>query len=343
MMRSGRHIGRNRQWSILALVSLGLVVLLGACGSLDQGPGDVDGQLSGERELQAEPDLTTPGTHASGRKGFYPLDIGNHWTYLGETVVVIDGDTSSVIHTREERSIIGTEERFGRLYILEEREAVDEDGNILTTFWVRYRQDRAGLYEADIPITEPPLAGTGEPSDDRPHAAAPRDRMANIWPDAVARIAPEKEDAYREGWENLCRRLRIINIALGRETAATPVLGGPPGGVLPEEITRLQYPLHPSQAWIIRDDEILVSAVVEEHDVLDLAPGKMGGFKIRLLNDDLGPEDLVHVWYGRTGMLGLSVYIEQELVDPGGNPIGTLVFDERRFLESLDLVRNGRW
>jgi hypothetical protein len=167
--------------------------------------------------------------------------------------------------------------------------------------------------------------------------------MTALWREASVAIQTGQEEVYRQGWEELCRRLRVIDIALGREAAVGMQLQGPPGGVLPEEITRLRYPLHPSQEWIIRDDEILVAAMVEEHDVLDLAPGKMGGFKIRLLIEDLGSEDLVHVWYGRAGTLGLSIHIEQEMVDPGGNPIGTLVLDERRFLESLDLARGGRW
>jgi hypothetical protein len=111
---------------------------------------------------------------------------------------------------------------------------------------------------------------------------------------------------------------------------------------MPEELTRLSYPLRPGQEWTVRDEPFFGSEV-EAHDVLDLPPGKMSCFRIKMTNFAMGPDDEVFVWYGRDGFLGMSIHVEGEVIDIGGNPIGVLVFDQNMFLESLDLVRPGRF
>jgi hypothetical protein len=167
--------------------------------------------------------------------------------------------------------------------------------------------------------------------------------MAGVWSEISPGIRVEHRDAYRKGWEDLCHKLQVIGIPMGRGGASAPVLQSPPGSVLPGEITRLKYPLHPSREWTIRDDPFYAFGAVESQDVLDLPPGKMNGYKIRLTNEFLDLNDLVYYWYGRAGFLGFLIHVEVEIVDPAGNPIGTVAIDERLFLESLDLVGEGRW
>ena len=70
-----------------------------------------------------------------------------------------------------ECEIIGVEERFGREYIVEECRIYDSELTDTLVTWVRFRQDRTGLYEAMIPIIEPPMyrsAARGRP----PHRRA---------------------------------------------------------------------------------------------------------------------------------------------------------------------------
>ena len=89
---------------------------------------------------------------------------------------------------------------------------------------------------------------------------------------------------------------------------------------------------------MVRDYDPIFSGVVLNHDVLDLTPGRMNGWKVAFLSPYLGPEDTVEYWYGRDGFLGLAIHIEEEVVDINGNPMGTIVIEEHQFLEDLDLA-----
>jgi hypothetical protein len=328
------------------LIGLGclLVFLMAGCGTLDQGP---EAETIAESGLAAGSgngqELFGPDDRASGQNGFFPLDIGNRWTYAGEITIAIDGGLPSVIETREERSLIGTEERFGREYVLEERFDIDEDGDTLSPFWFRYRQDRAGLYGADIAANEPPLDGFAKASYVAGAVGSRSERMAGLWNRISRTVRAEDRDAYYRGWEALCLKLRAIESATGMRARPTTVSQGPPGGVLPEEIALLKYPLHPSQEWTARDDPFYVFCAVLCHELLDLTPGRMNGWKIEIDNTLFGPDDWAHVWYGREGFLGQAAHLEAQVLETNGNPMGTMVYDEHYFLESLDLVGKGRW
>ena len=63
-----------------------------------------------------------PSNHQSRRRGFFPLDIGNCWTYSGSYVTHIEGDPfSSVWLFGEQRELTDTEILFGRTYVVEEQ------------------------------------------------------------------------------------------------------------------------------------------------------------------------------------------------------------------------------
>ena len=329
--------------TVLVGLACSAALLAAGCGTLDQGPGESLGEGIGETELRSGQDPLGPGGRASDEKGFFPLDMGNMWTYTGELVLVIDDGPPFVTETREVRSIVGTEERFGREYVIEKQFNIDEDGDTLSPSWYRYRQDRAGLYLADIAANEPPLgrfargAYPGRVRDSR------LERMARIWSRISVRVSAEDRRAYNRAWENLCLKLRAIESVTGTDSRFAALSKGPPGGVLPEEITMLKYPLHPSQEWAIRDDPFYVGAAVETHVVLDLPPGRIGGYRIRIDNSLFGPNDRALGWYGRDGFLGSEIHVESEILDPNGNPLGTMVLDDELFLGTLDLVGKGRW
>lgn len=328
--------------AVLISVACCVVLLMTGCGSLDKGPGGLEGEAIGEGVLAAGQDVLAPNGCTSGHKGFFPLDIGNRWTYVGEFTLATDVGPPYVAQTWEERSIIGAEERFGREYVLEERFNIAEDGDTLSPFWFRYRQDRAGLYLADIAANEPPLDRCGDAPYVCPAADSRSEQLAGVLQRISRTIQPGYRDAYNRGWEELCLKLRVIESATGIPARFATVLQGPPGGVKPEEITLLRYPLHPFQEWIIRDDPFHVFGAVVGHEVLDLPPGRMNGYKTSIDNDLFGPDDWAYVWYGRDGYLGILAHLEVEILDPYGNPMGHMVWDEHSFLESLDLVRKGR-
>jgi hypothetical protein len=298
----------------------GMACLIGlmtaGCGTLDQGPGEPTGD-------------------------FFPLTIGNRWTYAGEFTVATEDGLPFVTETRQVRSIVGTEECFGRQYVLEKEFNIDEDGDTLLPYRYRYRQDGGGLYLADIEASEPPLdrlarsAYVGRGRDDG------SEWMAAVWDRIALTIRAEDKDAYNGAWEGLCLKLRSIETATGWNPGFAALSTGPPGGVLPEEITLLKYPLHPSQQWVIRDDPFYVGAAVRSREVLDLPPGRIGGYKIRVDNSLFGPNDWAYVWYGRRGFLGSEIHVESDILDQSGNPMGTMVADDRLYLETLTLI--GTW
>ena len=90
--------------------------------------------------------------------GFYPLAVGNKWSYTwtGTLRKVSDGDTTEVSSGQllAERELVRTEELNGLQYIVELNRIIDARGPDTTAVWERYlRQDEAGLYSIIPPDT----------------------------------------------------------------------------------------------------------------------------------------------------------------------------------------------
>jgi hypothetical protein len=278
-------------------------------------------------------------TRASeSRRGFLPLEIGNVWTYDRTFDYVVIDDDGNVIETGSlaqdvMHEIIGSEERFGREYVLNQQTFVRDVGEDLY-WWDRYRQDRAGFYRADIGLGEPPASPTAEE-----RATAMRTFL--LMPKALPRmraagLEPSTLRAYEAAWARLLEKRQIA----GEMLHGAP-LAGPPGGQFPEETTRLSYPLHPGQRWVLRTSPFLVESEVEAMEVLDLPAGRFAAWRVRLENAVLGPSDSVLFWYGRSGLLGESIHVESVATDLFGNPIGTIISDETMYLRSLQLIQPG--
>lgn len=361
-------------WMVILMAGVTALVLLSGCGP--GGDGVVEPEIQHTAVISQSPSLTGNAAHGDrvGWNGFFPLAIGNRWTYSGEISIETNGVPPTTFRYEETHALIGTEELFGREYILERQDMVDVATGDTITYWLRYRQDRAGLYEADVAISDPP-------GDEEMHAAAirgggrvPTTAAADPGEKVCATSGGRKgvavatvdgtADPRRARWDALCRRvsadlpaarraafstacdelyqkLRMIDALPGRRTPDASLRGGPPGGVLTDEITRLAYPLHPRQEWIVREDPLFAS-VVEAHDVLDLPAGRFNGFRIAMGSVLYDPRDVVFIWYGRDGFLKLFAHIEADMVGPGGEPLGTVVTEEHRELEELALDGNGR-
>lgn len=85
---------------------------------------------------------------------FYPLDIGNMWTYRSSYARgFYDADSGAAIRTDTTEAVWGVSltgsERIGGVEYIVETTVVTVDTNPDTT-WVRLRQDVDGLYRADI-------------------------------------------------------------------------------------------------------------------------------------------------------------------------------------------------
>ena len=342
----GRADGCRATAIVLMLMAM---VFAGACERADRGPTGLEPEPQAVIAEAAANARTGQGGQGAGQGAFFPLEIGNEWTYSRDLCLIqemfVGGvNDSTYIHILKRHKLIGTEILAGQEYVVEEREERHIPGGEVSTSWIRYRQDRAGLYEADVSIKRPPAA-RGRAAGERV-AAVPEGGgnpvRVTLWSRVSAGVDPEHRPALERAWSELTKKLDAIENIYGSAGGHSLVQGGPPGGVMPGEITRLAYPLRPGQEWTIRAEPFFGSEV-EARDVLDLPPGKMSCAKINVTNFALGPDDEVFLWYGRDGFLRMTVHVETEMVDVGGNVVGVLIFDENTVLESVNLVGPGRF
>ncbi len=276
---------------------------------------------------------------AGWQAGFYPLRVGNRWLYQRQFVIVIvpsvgEPPPPPQFASMIERQIVCTERRGMREYLVEHAREQNSSG-LSYDSWVRYRQDRTGLYEADLATGEAP-ACVSPPGASMRGERPPSLVGALPSADALALTGTGAERrAYRLAWQRVRERLVALEALLR---------GGPPAITgatrpwinLPGELARLRYPLQPGARWAIRNDPGLRwLARVEGVDDLNLPAGRLRGFRIRLTADMFGPHDVVHVWYGRAGFLQLSAHVEFDARDESGQIHGRVVADEREWLEDL--------
>jgi hypothetical protein len=265
---------------------------------------------------------------------FYPLEPGNHWGYdhsFSIYIIPTGGPPGPAFgqNDRVLRDLVCIEHRLSSTYTVEQ---VQYEG--APPWWVRYRQDGSGLFEADVDVTIPPscAAAGRRVFDARTAQARPGE---GAWAAVAATIgSPSREMAYRAAWERIQTRASALRRVLGNERSILGPQAG--GGVGPNEITRLEYPLHPGAHWVIREDPRFESTV-EGAETLDLAVGSLPGWRIRVGSDVFGAHDSVHLWYGRSGYLRLVAHLEGIATDEQGNPIGVVVADESEVLTELSL------
>jgi hypothetical protein len=125
-------------------------------------------------------------------------------------------------------------------------------------------------------------------------------------------------------------------------TSAGPAPAGRPGGGYPEEFVRLQYPLHRGTEYFIRTEPFSVVAKVEALDVIDLPAGRFNGYRIRIVNDQLDPEDVVMAWRSRCGELGSFIHVETLAMDVETGEMVRIITTETSWLSDLTLNEPGR-
>ncbi|MEJ2721805.1 MAG: hypothetical protein P8181_11805 [bacterium] len=331
--------------SVLATLVLTAVVQCGCRAPLydpaaprSTGTDGADGPRSSRARVQSHP----------GR-GFYPLALGNHWTYERRfeiRIIPIDdagepltGETRDVFEGTVERRLTGSEALFDRDYRVESLVLYVAGDPDTVREWRRYRQDRAGLYLADVSLHQPP-AGSPPGSGVRVngagrgalHPGIPRwDRIAHLFETMPS-------SAARDGWRRHADRIRRVRALLAPGALPT----GPPGGPNAEEIVLLQYPLHPAAAYAIRSEPFHVDSVVEALEVIDLPAGRFVGYRIRIENELLDPDDQVYVWRGRCGELGSSIHVETLAMDVETGEVVRIITEETDWLSGLDLNEPGR-
>lgn len=184
---------------VLCLVVL-LAVLTTGCGRDWQLPSAVSPHANDLEVAAAE--LCAPDMGASG---FYPLEIGNRWSYKGagsQTTAPWHGDplTTRGTWTRE-AVLVRSEALGGKSFVREERINREQTQDVHAVRWLR--QDRRGLYEVGTP--PPPRDSVVYPFPYEAHVLSyPIHRGARWTIDEARRITAEVE------------RLELLNTPAGR-------------------------------------------------------------------------------------------------------------------------------
>jgi len=267
--------------------------------------------------------------------GFYPLEIGNAWHYrLANRLQLIPNNGSPEPPFNDPGSIdvemTCTEVVADRSYAVEHATYSSQSGE--TETWVRYRQDRSGLYELDVSIFDPPACAAVSAASAQ-SGAGPSMSLA----DRVVAARPEYR-LYRASFERLERKRAALEEALRGQSLPTAR-----ESALEGELTRLAYPLRTGAQWNIRTDPAFV-ATVEGTDAFILPAGRFHGYRIRIEAPSFfGANDRVLTWYDRHGALKLLAHLEAPWTDADGNIIGKVISDETRELDDLTLVALGRF
>jgi hypothetical protein len=326
------------RWIVLLFAGLSLFV--NGCGR----PAPVAPQPA---EAQSSGNALESGRFPDG--GFFPLAVGNRWHSVSADTIRIDPIGNGpplaefTITSDITRVLIGTETLFGRSYFVQEETASSSGaliGRTASAFstWTRYRQDRSGLYEADVDVSRPPTLDDGPCRRSQSTAAVPGvDRARSLPASLVSRLPAAQRSAFSAAWDRLQERETIIRTSLLAGSGAGPGRGqrrGPLGG----EIVRLKYPLHSGATWVIRADP-LFSSTVDDHEVLALTCGRFSSYDIRIDSDLIQAGEFVRLWFGRSGQLAFRYRLVALVVDSEGNEIGTLVDDHGEVLRDFTLVK----
>ncbi|UCG51828.1 MAG: hypothetical protein JSW58_16945 [Candidatus Latescibacterota bacterium] len=328
-----------RHIRVLATISLLAWVALGCVGDA---PSDVSQTSAGE---VMGPETTTQ----PSARGFHPLAIGNSWKYSRRfelTIVPVDGGSggpTDIFQGSSERRLIGTEEIFGREYITEATKVYADGAADTVRWWRRFRQDHAGLYLADVPSGDPPASVFS--SSARTGSERGRDFLTvgiPTWDRVAKSLGGERSSLTRRTWQTHAARIRYVRAILQPGVNIQPTPAGRPCGPLFGEIRPLEYPLHPKAEFVTRMIPFRVRGVVEAQEVLDLPAGRYPGYRIRIENQRLDPDDRVYVWHGMCGELGSTVHLETIAVDIETGEMVRIITDETEWLSDFEFKRPDR-
>jgi hypothetical protein len=258
--------------------------------------------------------------------GFYPLELGNRWNYARtyDSSFELQGTVYPYHRDSAIERELACEQTFdSRLYTLER--SLETTPMDVQKSWIAYRQDRAGLYEADGP--GPPPCDIDVPAS----LASMRGPRSNAMRPEPSRPT---NPAARTAMAEMENRLAVIRYTLG---IPAPSMRRPrPAN---NEITRLAYPLFVGRRWTIRTSPSFTSHV-EGLELLRVPAGRFLAWRVRIDSELFSPNDRVVVWYGRKGFLKLVAHVETVSTDENGNVNGHGVSDDREVLTDLALANH---
>ena len=306
----------------------GVITLLASCLGLVGCSHKYSADGATSDNAGATTELLAPGESGGipSARALYPLAVGNRWDYRIRTRSEITTDAGPQPPVVEENSlaieITGTQTIDGRDYFQQSESDPSQAPPNSSVF--NLRGNRFGLFELDLVSAQQDLATDAAPLDDNVAAL-----MAYV--DRTV-TDPSQRAAFQRAAAEVAAKI----------AAARPTLVGRPGrpGAVPGEITLLSYPLYPGARWIVRDDPRFARIVVGPERV-NLPLGTLPAWKLRGTSELFGPEDRVHFWYSRLGLLRIRFHVVGDATDNTGNVIGRVVTDSDQSLTEIHLVRTG--
>jgi len=269
-----------------------------------------------------------------GSASFYPLSIGNSWSYKGggELRYLRDGvptEPAFAYSFTETHRLIGTTTHEGTSYVVEEQVHVDPDSYYgPANWWERLRQDASGLFSLDTLLTEPPVLDGGKVL-----AQIAGNRTDHPLHVDLARGRPDGGPSLKR----LERRLEMLR-AFVRGVTGTSLEASTPTGL---ETMLLAYPLRTGASWSTRLD-IPWPVRVDRVEKLDTPLGGITAYRIEINPGGTVVQEgeWVRVWYSRQGYLGYSIHLSGEQTNDQGEPTGTtFVADESMLVTSMSIAR----
>jgi hypothetical protein len=283
-----------------------------------------------------------PVEESTRARPYYPLEPGAEWRHdrsFRVEILILDGSEPrppEVYTATTERELLGTETHFGRDYTVEEMRFFGRDTDTLRS-WTRFRQDKEGLYVANIfGATPPEVRAPSSPLVPFYPAVTP-DLGIPGWGGSPRLFQGNHPAVAEEAWRRHVDRMKRFYESRtldGYPRIASPVQAlssAEPGGDPPEEYMLLKYPLVEGIEWASADGTSPIVLVVEAEEVLDLPIGRVSGFRIRTQDAALDPDDYVMRWIGTCGLLRAVIHFETKAIDDGtGESAMIITHDDER-------------
>jgi len=271
-----------------------------------------------------------------GSGAFYPLTIGNAWTYEGGgSARVLSGGSQppedfSYAFT-ETRRLIGTTHHEGTAYVVEEQvhHSVPESSYGPDTWWSRMRQDRSALFALDTLLQSPPTIDEARVAASPAHGASHPYRI-----DSAAWLRNGSKDPALARFADRVEMMREAVRGITRRDAGPAA----PSGL---ELRFLVYPLHPGVSWSTRPD-FPWPVWVDGIENLITPAGKFSAYRIGVnpFGTTVHEGEWIYLWYSRQGYLGYSIHTFSLATGPDGQPTGAVyVLDDSMRVTSVQVAR----
>jgi hypothetical protein len=82
----------------------------------------------------------------------------------------------------------------------------------------------------------------------------------------------------------------------------------------------------------------LFARIVVAHQRLHVPAGTFNAWRIRQTSELFGPDDTVHLWYSRSGLLRIAFRGRMNATDDTGNIVGQVIIEQNQVLRTLQLA-----